>query len=59
MNTKKYEDDEELQSAREFPKLAGSHLEMTDAALEFIKHVCAVFMLDQRVQHEVLVSTSL
>ncbi|BBN04847.1 DNA polymerase epsilon subunit 1 [Marchantia polymorpha subsp. ruderalis] len=55
MNTKKYEDDEELQSAREFPKLAGSHLEMTDAALEFIKHVCAVFMLDQRVQHEVLV----
>lgn len=26
-----------------------------DAALEFIKHVCAVLALDQSVQHEVLV----
>lgn len=26
-----------------------------DGALEFIKHVCAVFALDQTVQHEILV----
>ncbi|KAH7561208.1 hypothetical protein JRO89_XS10G0191200 [Xanthoceras sorbifolium] len=26
-----------------------------DAALEFIKHVCAVFALDQNIQHDVLV----
>lgn len=26
-----------------------------DAALEFIKHVCAVLALDQNVQHDVLV----
>lgn len=26
-----------------------------DAALEFIKHVCAVLALDQSVQHDVLV----
>ncbi|KAL2635827.1 hypothetical protein R1flu_007306 [Riccia fluitans] len=55
LNTKKYDEIEDLQSAREFPKLAGSHLEMKDAALELIKQVCAVFMLDQRVQHEILV----
>eukprot|EP01018_Ginkgo_biloba_P017404 Gb_06608 [translate_table: standard] len=41
--------------SHEFPKLAGSHLPMGDAALEFIKHVCAVLALDQRVQHDVLV----
>lgn len=26
-----------------------------DAALEFIKHVCAVLALDQNVQHDILV----
>jgi len=41
--------------SHEFPKLAGSHLPMGDGALEFIKHVCAVLALDQRVQHDVLV----
>jgi DNA polymerase epsilon subunit 1 len=48
-------DDPELQLAREFPKLAGSHLVMGDVALEFIKHVCAVLALDNRVQHNVLI----
>ena len=28
-----------------------------DAALEFIKHVCAVLALDQNVQHDILVKT--
>ncbi|KAH7426493.1 hypothetical protein KP509_10G003400 [Ceratopteris richardii] len=41
--------------ARDFPKLAGSHLRMGEPALEFIKYVHAVFSLDQRVQHEALV----
>jgi len=41
--------------SHEFPKLAGSHLPMGDGALEFIKHVCVVLALDQRVQHDVLV----
>lgn len=26
-----------------------------DAALEFIKHICAVLALDQNVQHDILV----
>eukprot|EP00268_Persea_americana_P026628 TRINITY_DN2608_c0_g1_i2.p1 TRINITY_DN2608_c0_g1~~TRINITY_DN2608_c0_g1_i2.p1 ORF type:complete len:2201 (+),score=389.42 TRINITY_DN2608_c0_g1_i2:181-6783(+) len=38
-----------------FPQLAGSNIHMGDAALEFIKHVCAVLALDQNVQHDVLV----
>lgn len=29
-----------------------------DAALDFIKYVCAVLALDQNVQHEVLVKTT-
>lgn len=41
--------------SHEFPKLAGSHLRMGDSALEFIKHVCAVLALDERVQHDILV----
>lgn len=28
-----------------------------DSALDFIKYVCAVLALDQKVQHEVLVMT--
>lgn len=32
-----------------------SNVHKVDAALEFIKHVCAVFSLDQNVQHDVLV----
>lgn len=33
----------------------GAHIHKVDAPLEFIKHVCAVFALDQNVQHDVLV----
>lgn len=29
-----------------------------DPALEFIKHVCAVLVLDQNVQHDILVITN-
>ena len=36
------------------PQLVGD-LHRGDAALEFIKHVCAVLALDQSVQHDVLV----
>lgn len=36
------------------PHLA-SNVNKGDAALEFIKHVCAVLALDQNVQHDVLV----
>lgn len=38
-----------------FPQLAGTNIHMGDAALEFIKHVCAVLALDQNIQHDVLV----
>lgn len=34
-----------------------SNVKQGDAALEFIKHVCAVLALDQNVQHDVLVIT--
>ncbi|KAI5066379.1 hypothetical protein GOP47_0019003 [Adiantum capillus-veneris] len=53
----KQRDDSDMEAglARDFPKLAGSHLHMGDPALEFIKHVHAVFSLDQRVQYEALV----
>ena len=49
------EDDPDTQLSREFPKLAGSHLAMSDPALEFIKQVCAVLALDNRVQHNIMV----
>lgn len=55
MNARRDEEDSEAQLSRQFPKLAGSHLVMTDPALEFIKHVCAVLALDNRVQHNVMV----
>lgn len=37
------------------PMHLGANIHKVDAALEFIKHVCAVFALDQNVQHEILV----
>lgn len=37
------------------PQLMGD-FHRGDAALEFIKHVCAVLVLDQSVQHDVLVT---
>ena len=51
------EEDPDTQLSREFPKLAGSHLAMSDPALEFIKQVCAVLALDNRVQHNIMVSS--
>ncbi|KAJ4969981.1 hypothetical protein NE237_003080 [Protea cynaroides] len=36
------------------PHIAGSKIHKGDAALEFIKHACAVLALDQNVQHDVL-----
>lgn len=32
------------------------HTHKGDAALEFIKHICAVLALDQNVQHDILVN---
>jgi DNA polymerase epsilon subunit 1 len=32
------------------------HSHKGDAALEFIKHICAVLALDQNVQHDILVN---
>jgi len=52
---KKDEEDPKTQLSREFPKLFGSHLSMSDPALEFIKQVCAVLALDNRVQHNIMV----
>ncbi|KAJ7294671.1 hypothetical protein O6H91_Y241800 [Diphasiastrum complanatum] len=54
-NAKRQESSLDAHVAHEFPKLAGSHLPMGDAALEFIKHVCAVLSLDQQAQHAVQV----
>ncbi|RCH90735.1 DNA polymerase epsilon catalytic subunit, partial [Rhizopus stolonifer] len=36
-----------------FPQLAGSHLDMDNPALEYVKSVCAVLGLDSRVEDEV------
>ncbi|XP_077235840.1 DNA polymerase epsilon catalytic subunit A-like [Tasmannia lanceolata] len=47
--------DSDEPTAHGFPQLAGSHIHMGNAALEFIKHVCAVLALDQNVQHDILV----
>ncbi|CAM6102738.1 unnamed protein product [Calypogeia fissa] len=56
MTAKKHDfEDPDVHASRKFPELAGSHLPMGEPALEFIKHVCAVLALDQRVQHDVLV----
>ncbi|KAG9455053.1 hypothetical protein H6P81_007957 [Aristolochia fimbriata] len=37
------------------PELFGSLPQRGDAALDFIKHVCAVLALDQNVQHDILI----
>lgn len=42
-------------SASENDHQIGSKCLKGDAALEFIKHICAVLVLDQSVQHDVLV----
>ncbi|KAI3992350.1 hypothetical protein MKX01_030071 [Papaver californicum] len=43
------------QKSHELPHVAGSSSHTGDAALEFIKHVCAVLALDRSVQHNALV----
>ncbi|KAI0041486.1 DUF1744-domain-containing protein [Auriscalpium vulgare] len=45
--------DEELAAEFDFPVLPGSHLTLTDPALEFIKFACAVFGLAKEYQSEV------
>ncbi|XP_010242612.1 PREDICTED: DNA polymerase epsilon catalytic subunit A-like [Nelumbo nucifera] len=37
------------------PQVVGSDIHKGDAALEFIKHVCAALALDHNVQHDILV----
>lgn len=49
---KRPQDDDELLQVDH--QLSGN-VQTGDAALEFIKHVCAVLALDQNVQHDVLV----
>lgn len=36
---------------------SSNNVHKADSALDFIKYVCAVLALDQKVQHEVLVQT--
>ncbi|KAI3971229.1 hypothetical protein MKX01_021996 [Papaver californicum] len=43
------------QKSHELPHVVGSSSHTGDAALEFIKHVCAVLALDRSVQHNALV----
>ncbi|OVA03605.1 DNA-directed DNA polymerase [Macleaya cordata] len=43
------------QKSHGLPHVAGSNTHTGDAALEFIKHVCAVLALDHNVQHNILV----
>jgi DNA polymerase epsilon subunit 1 len=38
------------------PAKSDPHTHKGDAALEFIKHICAVLALDQNVQHDILVN---
>lgn len=45
--------DEDALAHWEFPQLPGSHLEMTNPVLEFVKFACAVFGLSKEYQIEV------
>ena len=40
-------------SSEMFPKLPGSHLSMTNPALEFVKCICKALSLDITTQHQV------
>ncbi|XP_074652055.1 DNA polymerase epsilon catalytic subunit A-like [Tubulanus polymorphus] len=40
-------------SSEEFPQLPGSHLKLTNPALEFIKYICKVLSLDSNVDIQV------
>lgn len=51
------DDDDDVSAAtRRFPQLAGSHLELGSPALEFVKTVCAVMLLDKAAEESVMVS---
>ena len=41
------------QSSQLFPKQPGSHLILTNPALEFVKYICKVLSLDSTTQHQV------
>lgn len=45
--------DEDTRAAFSFPILAGSHLSLTNPALEFVKFVCATLALDNELAYEV------
>lgn len=38
-----------------FPKLAGSHLDLNNPVLEFVKSLCAVLSLDAQIENEVYI----
>ena len=42
-----------LDSNELFPEEPGSHLSLTNPALEFVKYVCQVLSLDSTTQHQV------
>ncbi|CAO3684825.1 unnamed protein product [Umbelopsis vinacea] len=47
--------DQSIQARLSFPKFAGSHLHLDNAALELVKSVCAVLVLDKSIESEVRV----
>jgi DNA polymerase epsilon subunit 1 len=47
--------DQDIQARLSFPRFAGSHLHLDNAALELVKSVCAVLALDKRIESEVRV----
>jgi DNA polymerase epsilon subunit 1 len=47
--------DQGIQARLSFPKFAGSHLHLDNAALELVKSVCAVLVLDKSIESEVRV----
>eukprot|EP00850_Spirogloea_muscicola_P017955 SM000159S01786 [mRNA] locus=s159:288661:304957:+ [translate_table: standard] len=48
-------DDPKAAAAWKFPKLAGSHIELRNPALEFIKSICTVMSIDEAVSYQVMV----
>lgn len=49
------DEDDVAAAARKFPELAGSHLELGSPALEFVKTICAVMLLDRAAEQSVMV----
>lgn len=42
-----------LDSSELFPQLPGSHLPLTNPALEFVKYMCEILSLDSTTQQQV------